>query len=162
MWLCGRRVIAVILFLLVWSLPATTSELPKRFLSQRNGTDSDDCLNDSTGDFPCKTLHYALVNRNISGSSLHLFVHPGEYEYGSAELKVQGFVNLSISKVSESDESVIFRCESFNDTTYMNLAIYDGQTFSVNGIIFQECGIRGAALYINNTADVSVLNCTFR
>ena len=162
MWLAGRGgVLLTVLFLLTWNLPVTTSESPKRYLS-KNGTDNDDCLNDSTGQYPCLTLSHALVNRDTSGLSLQLLVYPGEYDYGSVGIRVRNFVNLSISKVSQSNGSVIFRCESFNDTEYNDLAIVDGQSFTVSGIIFQECGARGAALFISRTEDVVVSNCTFR
>ena len=150
-----------VLLLLIWNLPAINSELPKRYLSE-NGTDGEDCLNDSTGQYPCQTLFFALVNRSISGSSLQLIVYPGVYDYSPVGITVEKFVNLSISKEPQSNGSVIFRCESFSDTVYNDLSIREGQSFSVSGITFQECGARGSSLYIYKTQDVVVSNCTFR
>ena len=163
MWLFVKEkavfCLAVVLFL-AWSLPAATSEqLPKRFLSE-DGEDKLDCLTDTTGKKPCRSLPYALGNQTITG--LEVLLYPGVYDYGPAVISVIEFQTLSIAKVANSSGVVVFRCSFLSDTEFGDLSLINGRNFTIRDITVQECGTRSSGIFVRNTTNVLVSNCTFR
>ena len=147
-----------VVLLLAGSFPVSTSELPRRFLS-KDGEDTLDCLTDTTGMKPCKSLPHALGNQTVV--DLEVLVYPGIYDYGQAQLRIEEFQTLSIAKVANSSGVVVFRCSFLSDTQFADLALLNGQSLTICGITIQECGTRSAGVFVRNTANVLVSNCTF-
>ena len=153
-----RSFIVFALVVLLLRLPAITAEPSVRYLA-KNGSDSEECLTNSTEEKPCRTLEYALGNETLYNFELRVF--PGSYYYGENETVIVGFINLSIRKVFESTGAVVFRCRSFSEK-FNDLSLFRGQNFSLHGITVQDCGPRSAGIFVENTDGVLVSDCTFR
>ena len=149
--------LALVALLLCFS--AVTTEQSVRYLAE-NGSDSSECLTDTTGEKPCRTLGYALGSETLFDFELRVFA--GTYDYGENETAITGFVNFSIRSVSESSGDVVFRCSYFSDEQFNDLSLYNGRNFSIHGITVQDCGPMSAGVFVENTDGVSVSNCTFR
>ena len=130
-----------------------------RYLNEANGSDTSEC------DVPnkaCKTLSRVLSS-NVSNFSLSIWVWPGKYVYETeTKISISNLKDLLIQKMPGCDGEAIFQCSSYNETAYNGLEIYYAENVTISGITFQQCGPQSSGMYVVNTTEIQVSECTFR
>lgn len=147
------------------------------------GMDDAACLNDT--DEPCKSLAFAVYQREVGrndsifgslqGEGMRdvVFVlRPGIYQ-ADVPLVIMAATNVTIRAEDPKNETII-RCVSFpNDGTgegfgpngtyrFDDMRINGSVGVVLEGLIFERCGPTTSALFVNDSRDITVRNCTFR
>lgn len=136
-----------------------TQSFTVRYLNEANGSDTLEC------DLPnqaCKTLTHVLSS-NVSNFSLSIWVWPGKYVYETeTKINISNLRSLRIQKMPGCDGEVIFQCSSYNETAYNGLEIYYAENVTISGITFEQCGPQSSGMYVVNTTEIQISECTFR
>ena len=136
-----------------------TQSFTVRYLNEANGSDTLEC------DLPnqaCKSLTRVLSS-NISNFSLSIWVWPGNYSYQTeTKISISTVRNLLIQKMPGYDGEVVFKCSSYNESAYNGLEIYYAENVTISGISFEQCGSQSSGIYVVNTTEIQISNCTFR
>lgn len=175
------KALAYLAALLAFSAPASPSvgseiipeAFPVRDMSQytirylsESGSDTASCLSNQT--YPmnpdsnttqyCGSLIYALTG----GRNLIVFILPGSYSMGERGIAIYNYQNIIMSKMPDTSEEVIVRCDRYLEDKFNNLFVMNATNFALNGIIFTGCGSYSTPIRLEESLNAVVSNCTFR
>ena len=147
------------------------------------GVDKAACLNDT--DMPCKSLAFAVYQREVerndsifgsfqgeARTDVDFVLRPGIYQ-ADVPVVILDAKNVTIRAEDPRNETII-RCVSFpNDGTgegfgpngtyrFDDMRIRGSVGVLLQGLIFERCGPTTSAVFVEDSSDITVRNCTFR
>ena len=145
-----------------------------RYLSAERGNDTTSCLSSQAyppgslenGTDYCGSFVYALtggyerVSRDVS--NLVVIILPGTYQLGKDGITLVGYSNVFLTKMTDTPGEAVIKCYEPVEDRFNNLYVVAATNFSLNGIVFTECGSYSSPVRLQRTINSTVSNCTFR